>query len=88
MPGNLVCERLVITDDDDAVTPAHQFTADFPVAGGLRGLVMDGAIAANADIRVVEEIRNAARFGNGLLGFIRKAMEACGQSGQEGSFDV
>jgi hypothetical protein len=72
--GDLVSEAAVVADGDDAVAAADQFGAEFPVAGDLSGVVVDGTVAEDADVRRVVEIRDAARFGDGLLGLVGEAV--------------
>ena len=79
--GDLVLETAVVADGDEAVATAYKFGPKFAVAGGLSGLVVDGAVAKDADVRGVEEVRDAARLGDGLLGLVGQAMKACGQGG-------
>ena len=85
---NLLFHAPVVADDDDTVAPADQLSADRTVAGGLRRIIMHRAVAKDADVRGVEEIRDAARFCDGPLRLVGQTMEPCRQSGEETSFDV
>jgi hypothetical protein len=49
---------------------------------------MNRAIAEDADIGDVIEVRDATRFGDGLLGLVRQAVKASGQGGEKIALDV
>jgi hypothetical protein len=46
----------VISDDDDAIAPLFQPGADLPIFRPLLQSVMNGTVAENADIWLVEEV--------------------------------
>src|ERR1035438_8786285 len=81
--GDLVLEAAVVADGDDAVAAVDQLPPEFNVAGGLGGLVVDGAVAKDADVRGVEEVRDAARLGDGLLRLVGLERVAGGQGSEE-----
>lgn len=70
------------------LTAVHQFRAQLPVTGSLGRFVMNRAIAEDADIGDVIEVRDATRFGDGLLGLVRQAVKASGQGGEKIALDV
>ena len=84
----MVLEAAIVADGDDAVAAVDQLAPEFNVAGGLGGLVVDGALAEDADVRCVEEVRDATRLGDGLLRLVGQAVESCGQGGEKVALDI
>ncbi len=85
---NLFLKGSIVPNRDDAIAAINQFTADVHVTCSLGRLVVDGAIAEDADVRRVEEVCEAMRFGDGPLRFIGQTMMARCQGVQELSLEV
>ena len=84
----MVQEAAVVADGDAAVAAVDQLPPEFDIAGGLGGFVVDGAVAKDADVRGVEEVRDAARLWDGPLRRVGQAVVAGGQGGEEITLDV
>jgi hypothetical protein len=74
--GNLASKVAVVADDENAVAPMDQLSAQFLVPGALSGLVVDKAIAEDVEVRGVEEIRDAVELGDGFLRFVGEPVVA------------
>ncbi len=70
---NLCDQVTVIADDHHRVAARPQFGAQGLVLAALLGPVVDAAVTKDADVRLVEEIGHAARFGDFTLGIVGQA---------------
>ncbi len=78
---DLIFDAFVVANRNNPVAAAHQLCPAFYISGSLCWLVVDGAVTENADVGSVEEVRDATGLGDGLLGLVGQAVEACGQGG-------
>ena len=85
---NLFREGAIVPNDHDAIATVHQLSANLHVPGNLGRLVVDRTVTKDADVGEVKEVREAMRFGDGPLSFIRKSLMARCQGVQELSLEV
>ena len=57
----MVLEVAVVADDDDAVATIDEFGTKLTVAGGLGRFIVHRAVAEDAGVRTVKEVRDAPR---------------------------
>ena len=77
---NLVFDRAVIPNCHNKVAAIDQLSPRLLVSCGLKRLVVDCAVAKNADVGRVEKVWNAMWLWNRFLRFIRQTIVTGRQS--------
>jgi hypothetical protein len=80
---NLLNQVSVVSDGYNAIASSGKFSPDFSIAPCLQRIVMDRAVAEHADIRRVEEIRDATDLRDGALRLLRQPAMPLGKHIQE-----
>jgi hypothetical protein len=88
MLHDLLSEVAIRTDGKHAIAPLRQLASHHLIPGCLLWVIMHRPVTKNTDVRGVEKIWNAARFGNRLLCLVRQALVANGQEIEEATLKV
>ena len=81
--ANLGGQIMIRANQDQPVPARDELTPNFFVLRLSYRCVVNGAITKDANIRVLEEVRNPARFRNRLLGLIRQTIVSISQGAQK-----
>ena len=85
---DLVTNGLIVPDHDDSIALVDEIGSNPLISVHLRRVVVDGAVAEHADVRLVEEVRDAVGLRHRPLRIVRQPPAPFGQGVEKASLQL